>query len=105
MSRNAPRSPARADPPAMTSGGRTSQRPARARAGQQGLALVLLLALVSMGALYMLVAQLGRATQRADRDLVTMSVLSEAKQALIGYAAREKRLRPRPLPIITLDLS
>jgi hypothetical protein len=79
----------------MTSGGRTSQRPARARAGQQGLALVLLLALVSMGALYMLVAQLGRATQRADRDLVTMSVLSEAKQALIGYAAREKRLRPR----------
>lgn len=47
-----------------------------------------------MGALYMLLSQLGRAAQRVDRDLVTARALNEARQALIGYAARERRLRP-----------
>jgi type II secretory pathway pseudopilin PulG len=64
------------------------------RARQRGITLVLLLALVMMGALYMLLSQLGRAAQRVDRDAVTMSALGEAKQALIGHAARERRLRP-----------
>lgn len=65
-----------------------------ARRQQRGLALVLLLALVMMGALFMLVQQVGRAASRVDRDLVTMAALAEAKQALIGYAARDQRLRP-----------
>jgi len=69
-------------------------RRVRLRAKQRGLALVLLLAIVMMSALYMLVSQLSRAAQRVDRDIVTAGVLAEARQALIGHAARERRLRP-----------
>lgn len=94
MPRHPPRSQARAEPR-----GSDRQRPsrlghARPRAGQGGLAVVLLLTLITMGALYMLVTQFGRSAQRVDQNVVTMSALSEAKRALIGYAAREKRLRP-----------
>jgi hypothetical protein len=69
-------------------------RHADRRARERGIALVLVLALVTMGALFMLVNQLKRAAHRIDRDLVTTSALAEAKQALIGYAARDRRLRP-----------
>jgi len=79
MSRASPRVPA-------------ARTPARGR--QRGLALVLVLALVTLGALFLLVQQVGRAAHRVDRDVVTMAALAEARQALIGYAGRDQRLRP-----------
>lgn len=97
MAQGRPSGPSRAETPAAA--GRAHARLLRgafgSRAGQRGLTLVLLLALIMMGALYTLVSQLGRAAQRIDRDVVTANALAEAKQALIGYAARDTRLRPR----------
>lgn len=88
---------ARADRPFVPGSGRFCLRRAvpRSRARQRGLTLVLLLAIVTMSALYMMVSQLARVAQRVDRDIVTANALGEAKQALIGYAARDVRLKPR----------
>jgi len=88
---------ARADLPSSPGAARIRPRRGapRPRARQRGLTLVLLLAVVTMSALYMMVSQLTRVAQRVDRDIVTAKALGEAKQALIGYAARDRRLRPR----------
>jgi hypothetical protein len=94
MPASRPGSRARAELPECVGRTRARVRRADLRGRQRGIALVLILALVMMGALFMLVNQLGRAAHRVDRDMVTTGALAEAKQALIGYAARERRLRP-----------
>lgn len=54
---------------------------------QCGAALMLLLLLVSVGALAVFVTGLNRATQQLERDRITTAALAQAKEALIGWAA------------------
>lgn len=69
---------------------------------QSGAILMLLLLLVSVGALAVFVTGLNRATQQLERDRVTAAALAQAKAALIGYAARSGlstgTARPGDLP-------
>lgn len=57
--------------------------------GQRGAALLLLLMLVSVGALTVFVTGLNRATQQLERDRITNEALAQAKAALIGYAVSD----------------
>ena len=56
-------------------------------AGQRGTVMMLLLLLVSVGALAVFVTGLNRATQQLERDRITNEALARAKEALIGWAA------------------
>lgn len=64
---------------------------------QQGAALILLLLLVSVGALAVFVSGLNRAAVQLERDRVTHEALAQAKQALIGRALTDDN-RPGSLP-------
>lgn len=55
---------------------------------QRGAVLMLLLLLVSVGALAVFVSGLNRATHQLERDRITTAALAQAKEALIGYALR-----------------
>ena len=55
---------------------------------QRGAALMLLLLLVSVGALAVFVSGLNRATHQLERDRITSEALAQAKEALIGYVIR-----------------
>jgi len=56
--------------------------------------LLLLLMLLSVGALTMFVTGLNRAALHLERDRVTAAALAQAKEALIGYAAAYRDSRP-----------
>ncbi|MDP2784356.1 MAG: hypothetical protein Q8O38_07170 [Sulfurimicrobium sp.] len=56
---------------------------------QRGVVLMLLLLLVSMGALAVFVSGLNRAAVQLERDKVTAAALAQAKEALIGDAASQ----------------
>lgn len=64
---------------------------------QQGAALILLLLLVSVGALAVFVSGLNRAAVQLERDRVTLVALAQAKEALIGRALTDDN-RPGSLP-------
>lgn len=61
---------------------------------QRGVALMLLLMLVSVGALAVFVSGLNRATLQLERDRITAAALAQAKEALIGYAATYRDTHP-----------
>lgn len=67
---------------------------------QRGAALMLLLLLVSVGALAVFVSGLNQATHQLERDRITNEALARAKEALIGYAlsseASTTETQPRP---------
>jgi len=64
---------------------------------QHGVALMLLLLLVSVGALAVFVSGLNRATLQLERDRITAAALAQAKEALIGWSvARGGTLIQRP---------
>lgn len=71
--------------------------PAHDRHSQRGVALMLLLMLVSVGALAVFVTGLNRAAVQNERDAVTHDALSQAKAALVGRAASDDG-RPGSLP-------
>lgn len=62
--------------------------------GQRGAALMMLLLLVTVGALAFFVTSLNRATQQLERDKITAAALAQAKEALIGYAATYRDSHP-----------
>lgn len=93
MSRNAPRSPARAEPRP----GLPRSRGIRAPRRQRGLVLVLVLSLVVAAALWGITSSFGTAAQRVDRDRATMAAIMQAKEALIARAALDVS-RPGSLP-------
>lgn len=72
------------------------------RHSQRGVALMLLLMLIGVGALAVFVTGLNRASQQNERDRVTAAALAQAKEALIGYAVSVVNLstgtRPGDLP-------
>lgn len=67
---------------------------------QRGVALMLLLLLVSVGALAVFLSGLNRATVQLERDRITNEALAQAKAALIGYALTSEtsstETQPRP---------
>lgn len=75
----------------------TTNRPVFATS-QRGIALLLLLMLVSVGALAVFVTGLNRATQQQERDRITSDALAQAKAALIGYAASVSLVSAGPRP-------
>src|SRR5471032_1227554 len=62
---------------------------------QRGAALLLLLAMTSIGAATLLVSALGRSGLEARRQQLTVRRLGQASEALLGYASTYGRL-PRP---------
>lgn len=71
----------------------SSKRPAARR--QRGAALLILVALVGLGAAALLISALGHSTLEARRVQRTVAKLGEANEALLGFAVRHGRL-PRP---------
>lgn len=69
---------------------------------QRGAALMLLLLLVSVGALAVFVSGLNRATHQLERDRITNEALARAKEALIGRALTDDN-RPGSLPCPDTD--
>lgn len=65
---------------------------------QRGVALMLLLLLVSVGALAVFVSGLNRATLQLERDRITAAALAQAKAALIGYASSHTTRGRLPCP-------
>lgn len=64
---------------------------------QHGVALILLLLLVSVGALTVFVSGLSQTTQQLERNRATSEVLARAKESLIGRALTDDN-RPGSLP-------
>lgn len=62
---------------------------------QRGAALLLLVAVLGLGAASLLIGAFGRNTAEAERQLRTLSTLAQAREALLGFAATHGRL-PRP---------
>ena len=77
------------------------------RMAQRGVVLIVLVALLVMGALAFLVGQLQAASMRRDQDLATLQALAQAKEALIAYAVTVKlnsgAKRPGDLPCPDLN--
>ena len=74
---------------------RTSSRLSFLAARQRGAALLLMLALVGLGAASLLMQGIGRADLDARPQRLSAHALRDAKEALIGYAVAHGRL-PRP---------
>lgn len=55
---------------------------------QKGSTLLLLLLVIGIGAVALLVNALNKANAQIERDKITAAALAQAKEALIGYAAR-----------------
>ncbi len=72
-----------------------SKKPTGASRRQRGAALLLLLALLGLGAATLLISALGRNGPEARRALQTNARLGQAVEALIGFATHNGRL-PRP---------
>jgi hypothetical protein len=64
---------------------------------ESGFALIVLLALLTAGVLYVVVAQLDVATVQRERDKATNKALAEAKEALVGRAVTDDN-RPGSMP-------
>jgi type II secretory pathway pseudopilin PulG len=96
MPRNAPRSPARAEFRAEIRTGRARVRRIRAPRRQRGFVLVLVLTLIVAAALWGITTSLVTAAKRTDRSRATMAAIMQAKDALIGYAARGALVTPPP---------
>ena len=62
---------------------------------QRGAALLLLLAVLGLGAANLLIGAFGRNTGEAARQQRTLATLAQAREALLGFAATQGRL-PRP---------
>ncbi|PLY40730.1 hypothetical protein CSZ94_19440 [Janthinobacterium sp. ROICE36] len=62
---------------------------------QRGAALLLLLAVLSLGAASLLISTFGHNTREAQRQQRTLATLAQAREALLGFAATQGRL-PRP---------
>jgi len=62
---------------------------------QRGAALLLLLAVLGLGAASLLIIAFGRNTGEAERQQRTLATLAQAREALLGFAATQGRL-PRP---------
>jgi type II secretory pathway pseudopilin PulG len=70
--------------------------PARASLRRQrGAALLILLAVVSMGAAWLFINASGSAGLRAERERRTLAAIAQAREALLGFANAHGRL-PRP---------
>lgn len=69
---------------------------------QRGAALMMLVLLVSVGALAVFVSGLNRATHQLERDRITNEALARAKEALIGRALTDDN-RPGSLPCPDTD--
>lgn len=68
-----------------------------AKPRQQGIALLVVLALVALGSIYGLLYAMNEGALRAARFRVTQDALLQAKEALIAYAATDA-VRPGELP-------
>ncbi|PHV23236.1 hypothetical protein CSQ92_09650 [Janthinobacterium sp. BJB446] len=62
---------------------------------QRGAALLLLVAVLGLGAASLLISAFGRGTGEAERQQRTLATLAQAREALLGFAATQGRL-PRP---------
>jgi type II secretory pathway pseudopilin PulG len=62
---------------------------------QRGAALLLLVAVLGLGAASLLISAFGRNTGEAERQQRTLATLAQAREALLGFAATQGRL-PRP---------
>ncbi|KAB8048871.1 hypothetical protein GCN74_27800 [Janthinobacterium sp. FT14W] len=62
---------------------------------QRGAALLLLVAVLGLGAASLLIGAFGRNTGEAERQQRTLATLAQAREALLGFAATQGRL-PRP---------
>ncbi|PHV36396.1 hypothetical protein [Janthinobacterium sp. BJB304] len=62
---------------------------------QRGAALLLLVAVLGLGAASLLIGAFGRNTGEAERQQRTLATLAQARDALLGFAAANGRL-PRP---------
>ncbi|MDN2701442.1 MULTISPECIES: hypothetical protein [unclassified Janthinobacterium] len=62
---------------------------------QRGAALLLLVAVLGLGAASLLISAFGRKTGEAERQQRTLDTLAQAREALLGFAAVNGRL-PRP---------
>jgi len=76
---------------------RGSRLPRSSPSGQSGLALIVLLTIISLGTAYLLVNQMNSISQTLGADSYTRDTLDQAKQALIGHAALSLS-RPGALP-------
>lgn len=65
----------------------SARLPVASPAAQRGMALMLLMLLVGVGALAIFLGGLNRAAGSLERDQVTNAALEKAKAALLGYAA------------------
>ncbi len=65
---------------------RLPAHPAR-QGRQRGMAILIILALIGLGAAYLLVGTLARTNGQIERDKATSAALAQAKEALIGFAA------------------
>ena len=64
------------------------------RNSQRGYALIIMIVLLTMGLLYGVVSQLSLVEARVGRAQGTQTVLLQAKEALIGYAATYRDTHP-----------
>ncbi|MGK5050551.1 hypothetical protein [Janthinobacterium sp. RB2P8] len=62
---------------------------------QRGAALLLLVAVLGLGAASLLIGAFGRKSGEAERQQRTLATLAQAREALLGFAATQGRL-PRP---------
>ena len=65
------------------------------RQRQRGAALLLLVAVLGLGAASLLINAFSRNTAEAERQQRTLATLAQAREALLGFAATNGRL-PRP---------
>lgn len=66
-------------------------------ARQRGAALLIILAIIGIGAAFLLVSALNKANRQIERDKITASAFAKAKEALIGWSvARGDVGNPRP---------
>ncbi|MDD5329060.1 MAG: hypothetical protein PHX38_03590 [Sulfuricella sp.] len=61
------------------------RHPAR-HSRQRGMAILIVLAMIGLGAAWLLAGALGKANVRTGRDKITTDALAQARTALIGYA-------------------
>jgi len=81
---------------------RTANCQALTRTRQHGAALLVMLLIMIIGAAYLVVSQLNRASGRIEADRKTTEALAMAKEALIGRAASDAT-RPGELPCPDVD--
>ena len=65
---------------------------------QQGVAALIMLILLVLGASYFLVSALNRSSSQTERDKITAAALAQAKAALIGRAATQSTPGQLPCP-------